>query len=186
MNPDVGDDEGIFMKLSGKFVLPTYFKQWHEFTIVPHHFLLLMGIGVTSLIAAASIWQAREVLLAHLVIVRWLFAVWLFFLYLAWRWFWERWILRKEGVGIGTFSVSRSRQPLMLEVRYNFKDSNDEHYGGHAGSLFCDRTDDLTIVFYDQGDPAQSVPAAAMIFHKLIWQPDREEPMGRAEMKQSS
>src|ERR1700682_1863055 len=61
-------------------------------------------------------------------------------------------------------------------IQYDFVDHKGDHYGGSVNSLFGDATDDLTLIFYDEDNPDKSVPASAMIFHKLVWQLGREEP----------
>lgn len=43
------------MRLSGKVIQPSHFKQWHEFEIVPCRYWLLLVLGASSLVAVGAI-----------------------------------------------------------------------------------------------------------------------------------
>lgn len=80
-----------------------------------------------------------------------------------------------SGLALGTFSVSRSGHPIMLRhIRYQFVDHEGEYRGGSFDSMFCDQSDDLSLVFYDETNPDVSIPASAMVFHRLVWKETRQ------------
>lgn len=77
--------------------------------------------------------------------------------------------MRNSGLALGSFRVARTEKPFMKRVVYRFIDGRGGYHGGSVRSLFCDTRDDLTVVFYDEIDPEISMPATAMMFHKLAW-----------------
>jgi hypothetical protein len=84
--------------------------------------------------------------------------------------------MREAGLALGSFYVAGTAGPLLKRVVYRFRDDTGEYRGGSFRSLFCDTKDDLTVIFYDEHNPEVSVPASAMIFHKLRWaEPIRTE-----------
>ena len=163
------------LRLSGKNIGFGVFKQWHEFAIVTHRFWLLGGIGLTSLLMVWFVWHVQQELFSGMAFFYVTGSVWLWLVLLAMRWSWERRMLRREGVTIGDFSVEGGSKPPYRRIRYHFIDPSGHHWGGIFDSLFCDRADDMTVIFYDEANPDRSVPASALIFHKLVWkeQPDR-------------
>ena len=77
--------------------------------------------------------------------------------------------MRNSGIALGSFRVARIEKPFMKRVVFGFNDQQGGYRGGSIRSLFCDTRDDLTVVFYDESDPEISVPASAMMFHRLKW-----------------
>jgi hypothetical protein len=165
-----------FARLSGKELAYSAFKQWHDFEIVPHHFLLLGLIGLCSFGFLFLAWQTQE-LFAGAGYFYLLGSIWISVTSLALRWVWERRTLRHEGVTIGGFSVHSGPKPIYITIRYHFVDPDGEYRGGIIESMFCDKADDITVIFYNENNPDQSVPAAALLFHKLLWKEhDRVAP----------
>jgi hypothetical protein len=103
----------------------------------------------------------------QLLVFRWLGLV--NRMYFAWRWLWERKVMRKAELALGSFRITGMEGPLIKRVSYHFIDNRGEYRGGSLRTLFCDAQDDLTVIFYDEETPEQSVPASAMMFHKLRW-----------------
>jgi hypothetical protein len=55
-------------------------------------------------------------------------------------------------------------------VNYSFVDDQHHYRGGSVNTPFASgANDDGTIVFYDPKNPEQSVPAAALLFHRVQW-----------------
>jgi hypothetical protein len=157
-----------FLRLSGKDLTYSSFKQWHEFEIVTHRFWLLLAIGFISLIAVWLVWRAQDSFLSGATLFYFVGSVWMLVVTLAIRWGWERRMLRRDGIAMAGFSVESSTR-LIQRIRYNFVDNEGHYWGGIFDSMFCNREDDLTLVFYDEVNPEQSIPASALIFHKLLW-----------------
>jgi hypothetical protein len=177
LNPELFDGdfgEDIPLRLHGKTITPRYFQRWYEFTVVTHNFILLGCMGLVSLGTTATLWIFHDSVLTYLFPLRLLAMLWIYFVYLAWRWLWERRILQREGISAGPFNVSQVGNGLMKDIRYSFVDNKNQYQGGIVRSLFCDRDSDLTLVFYDERNPERSVPASALIFHRLVWQPDKQ------------
>jgi hypothetical protein len=67
-------------RLSGRDLVYSYFKQWHDFEIVTHRFLLLGAIGLASL---AAMWFALririEFIVGGTVFYYYVLALWLVF-----------------------------------------------------------------------------------------------------------
>lgn len=177
LNPELFDDaigEDIPLRLNGKTITLGYFQRWYEFTVVTHNFILLGCVGLVSLGTTAALWIFRDSVLTYLLPLRLLAMFWIYFVYLAWRWLWERHILRREGISAGSFNISQVGNGVLKDIQYSFVDHKNQYQGGIVRSLFCDRDNDLTLVFYDERNPERSVPASALIFHRLVWQPDKQ------------
>ena len=170
-----GDPVG---RLNGRELKYSFFKQWHEFEIVTHRFFLLGGIGLSAL---AALWLTSRVLndvLFHgMSLIFASTSLWIIIISAAMQWVWERRMLRLEGLSIGSFFVSANARRPYKQVHYFFVDHEDNHQGGCFDSMACDQSDDMTIVFYDQADPKRSIPASALLFHKLVWK-EREPANG--------
>ncbi|HEX5434702.1 MAG TPA: hypothetical protein VFY05_10730 [Candidatus Angelobacter sp.] len=175
--PPILDDDGEFfdpepgapfLRLSGKYLTYSFFKQWHEFEIVTHRFWLLLAIGLISLIAIWLVWRTRDNFLSGATFFYLVGSAWTLIVALAIRWGWERRMLRREGVAMAGFSIGRSTR-LLQHIRYHFIDNEGHYWGGVFDSMFCNREDDLTLVFYDEVSPEHSIPASALIFHKVVW-----------------
>lgn len=165
-------------RLSGKALAYSFFKQWHEFEIVTHRFFLLAGIGLISLGAVWLVWWVKDSLFEGIGFFYVTSSVWMVVILLAMRWVWERRMLRLEGVSMGSFSAETYSRPPYRQVRYHFVDPEGQYRGGCFDSMYCNRDDDMTIIFYDEADPEKSIPASALMFHKLVWkeqQPSAEE-----------
>ena len=165
------------MRLSGRVIQPSHFKQWHEFEIVPCRYWLLLVLGASSLVAAVAIHRldTRDFGFNGIGPLYFGAFFWLTCVTLAWRWFRERRALRMSGLALGSFSVAGSHYPTMRFIRYQFVDHEGEYRGGSFESMFCDQSDDLTLVFYDETDPDVSIPASAMMFHRLVWKETRQQ-----------
>lgn len=157
-----------FLRLSGKDLPYSFFKQWHEFKIVTHRFWLLSAIGFMSLLMVWLAWRIQDSFMDGAALFYLAGSLWMLLVTLASRWGWERRMLQCEGIAMAGFSAERSTG-LIQRIRYNFVDHEGHYWGGIFASMFCDRKDDLTIIFYDERNPQQSVPASALIFHKLVW-----------------
>jgi hypothetical protein len=169
MNPEVVESLGeVRLRLSGKVVPLGFFKSWHDFRIEVCNFWLLTAIGLLSLGAIGEVWTMSEVPMPG-VLLYYGASAWSPVCYVAWRWIWERRAMRKTGIALGPFRVARIEKPFMKRVVYRFNDQQGGYRGGSFRSLFCDTRDDLTVVFYDESDPEISVPASAMMFHRLKW-----------------
>jgi hypothetical protein len=155
--------------LSGRILSPSYFKQWHEFQIVSCRYWLLLILGAASLGGAGAIQSMKDFPIDAFSGLYWGAWLWAPCVLTAWRWLWERRTLRMSGIAVGSFEIRGSHLPPMRQIRYHFVDLQGEYHGGCLDSLFCDQSDDLTLVFYNEEDPNQNVPASAMIFHKLLW-----------------
>jgi hypothetical protein len=158
-------------RLSGKDLAYSFFRQSHDFEIVTHRFFLLAAIGLLSL---AEAWFASWALENQFEAVGSLYTigvVWFFTMSLAMRWVWERRMLRMQGISIGSLSVNNG------QLRYHFVDPHGEYRGATCNSVFSDRSDDMTLIFYDQDNPDRSVAASGLVFHKLIW---KETPLQTA------
>lgn len=156
-------------RLSGKELTYGAFKQWHEFDIVPHRFWLLAVIGFLSLGAFGLLWIAHEQLLEGLSFLYLAGSIWVTIVLLAWRWVQERRSLRYEGLSIGAFSVKTNHRPPYFQIRYHFVDPEGEYRGDIFDSMYCDRKDDMTVIFYDKDNADRSIPASALVFHRLVW-----------------
>jgi hypothetical protein len=170
MNPEVvGGLGGVNLRLSGKEVTLAFFKRWYEFKIEVFNVWLLAAIGLVSVGALAGVSTLHDLPMQGLSLVYFGGSVWLLVCYLAWRWIWERRAMRTTGISLGSFRVTRLEKPFMKRVVYRFTDVHGGYHGGSFRTLFCDTRDDLTVVFYNESDPEISVPASAMMFHKLRW-----------------
>lgn len=156
-------------RLSGRSIARSHFTRWLEFQVQPTHFFLLLLVGLVSLGMAVLIFNLKDAWLNGVNVLFLLFGLWSLALYLGWRWLWERRMLRRNGVSLGRFYISGSTRRGMRQVNYDFFDHEHERRGGACDSLFVDGEDDLTLVFFNEADPDQSVPASAMIFHKIAW-----------------
>ena len=170
MNPDVIEDLGeLTLRLSGKEVTLAFFKHWYRFRIEVCNLWLFVAIGLLSVGALAGVSTMHEPPMPGYSYVYYVGSVWLLVCYLAWRWVCERRAMRKSGIALGSFHIARMEKPFMKRVVYRFNDEDGGYHGDSFRSLFCDTRDDLTIVFYDESNPEISVPASAMMFHKLKW-----------------
>lgn len=180
-NPVVIDGEIIspeagqpFARLNGKVISYSHFRKSHDFEIVTHRFWLLGLIGLFSL---GSLWYVSlswDVLFkgfAYFYLGGFLLMMVLF---LATRWVWERRVLRFEGLALASFSVTANTKPPYRQIRYSFVDNNGEYRGAIFDSMVCDTDDSMTIIFFNDSNPDQSVPASALIFHKLVWKDEPE------------
>jgi hypothetical protein len=164
-------------RLSGKELTYSIFKQWHEFEVVTHRHWLLAGIGFFSLGSFWLVWWTKDSLFNGVGLFYLAGSIWAMVVLLARRWLWERRALRHTGLSIGSFSVTAGgRPPGNRQIRYHFVDPEGEYRGGMLDSLYCDQADDMTLVFFNEADPDQSVPASALMFHKLVW---KESPATR-------
>ncbi len=158
-----------FGRLNGKNLTYSLFKQWHEFEIVTHRFWLLAGIGLSSLAAVWLISLIKESLSLGFGYYYVSCFTWTFVISLAMRWIFERRMLRLEGVSMGSFSAKTYTKPAYRQILYHFVDPEGHYRGGCLDSVFCDESDDMTIIFYDENNPDRSIPASALMFHKLVW-----------------
>lgn len=169
MNPEVVERFGeVKMRLSGKEVPLSFFKTWHEFRVEVTNFWLLTSIGLLSLGAIAGVSTISEFPMPG-ALLYYGASAWSPVCYVAWRWIWERRAMRGSGIALGSFRVARVEKPFLKRVVYRFNDRQGGYRAGSIRSLFCETRDDLTVVFYDESDPEISVPASAMMFHKLKW-----------------
>ena len=169
-----------FGRLSGKNLTYSLFKQWHEFEIVTHRFWLLTAIGLSSL---AAVWLVSLIKASLFLGFSYYYIAcftWTFVISLAMRWIFERRMLRLEGVSMGSFSANTYTKPAYRQIRYHFVDPEGHYRGGCFDSVFCDQSDNLTIIFYDENNPDRSIPASALMFHKLVWK-EKETSEERAD-----
>ncbi len=166
----ISPEPGIpFGRLSGKDLTYGLFKQWHEFEIVTYRFWLLAAIGLSSL---AAVWLVSLIKPSLTLAFGYYYIscfTWTFVISLAMRWIFERRMLRLKGVSVGTFSAKTYAKPAYLQILYHFIDPEGHYRGGCFDSVFCNQSDSLTIIFYDENDPDRSIPASALMFHKLVW-----------------
>jgi hypothetical protein len=165
-----------FGRLSGKTLLYSFFKQWHEFEIITHRFFLLSVIGFISLGAAWLAWRIKNSLFGGVGYFYAMGFLWVIVVSLAMQWVFERRMLRMEGVSMGSFSIKGNTKPPYRQVLYHFVDPEGHYRGGCFDSMYCDQADDMTIIFYDENNPDRSIPASALLFHKLVW---KERPSSR-------
>ena len=168
LDPCVLEDlNGLSLKLSGRQITLDFFKRWYDFEIQPHNLWLLAGLALLSLGTSAMIWATHELPMpsAYLYYAG---STWSLVCYLSWRWLWERKVMRKSGFALGSFRLTK-HSPLLKRVIYHFTDQEGGHRGGTVSTLSCSTEDDLTVIFYDEDNPEYSVPASAMMFHKLRW-----------------
>jgi hypothetical protein len=169
LNPELLKDfEELSLQLSGRKVTLDFFKRWHAFEIELHNLWLLMILALVSLGAMGIVWTLHELPIPS---AYWYYggSVWLLACSLAWRWLWERKVMRKSGVALGSFHVASVEGPLLKRVIYHFIDHDGGYRGGSLRTLFCNTDDDLTVIFYEEENPDHSVPASAMMFHRLNW-----------------
>jgi hypothetical protein len=176
MNPDVvSETDEVRLRLSGEEVTLDFFKRWHDFKVVECNVWLLITIGLLSLGALAGVYAVNDLPMPGYSYLYYGGSFWLPICYLAWRWIWERRAMRATGIAMGPFRVARlEKPPFMKRVTYHFNDDQGAYHGGSFRTLFCDTSDDLTVIFFDESHPEVSVPASAMMFHKLKW----KEPEG--------
>jgi hypothetical protein len=165
-----------FGRLSGNNLTYSLFKQWHEFEIVTHRFWLLAGIGLSSLTAVWLISLIKGSLFLGFGYYYVSCFTWTFVISLAMRWIFERRMLRLEGVSMGSFSARGYSKPAYRQILYHFVDPEGHYRGGCFDSVFCDQSDDMTIIFYDENNPDRSIPASALMFHKLVWKEKKTSP----------
>lgn len=154
-------------RLSGKALVYSAFRQWHDFEIVTHRFWLLAAIGLLSF---GSIWVSSQNTLNFFPGASFFYFTafgWTLMVAISKRWLWERRMLRLEGISMAPFSVKTTG--LYQQIRYHFVDPNNHYRGGWFESMVCSRTDDMTIIFYDQDNPDRNFPASGLMFHKLAW-----------------
>ena len=166
-------------RLSGRDLVYSAFRQWHDFEIVPYRFWLLAAIGLLSL---GSVWIASKNELGFFPDASFFYFtafVWTLMVAISKRWLWERRMLRLEGISMAPFSVRATG--LYRQIRYHFVDPNDQYRGGSFESMVCSWADDMTIIFYDKDNPGRSVPASGLMFHKLVWK-ERPSPVAVAKM----
>jgi hypothetical protein len=170
------------MRLSGIDVQPSHFKQWHEFEVVTYRYWLLLALGLASLAGVVAIHRlgTRDFGFNGIGPLYWGALFWVACVSTAWRWLRERRTLRMSGLALGSFSVSRGHHPAMRHIRYHFIDHEGEYRGGSFDSMFCDQSDDFTLIFYDEDDPDVSVPASAMVFHRINWKNTRSRSISDA------
>lgn len=178
MNPDLLEfTDELSLRLSGREVSLGFFKRWYEFEIeVCDHWLLSL-VALASLGATAVVWITDDLPMPN-TFWGWGVPAWFLVCYLAWRWMWERRAMSKSGFALGTFRIGEKDGPLLTRITYQFIDGQGEYYGGSFRTLFCDTRDDLSVVFHDEARPEISLPASAMMFHRLKWVDSSE---GRAE-----
>jgi hypothetical protein len=161
--------EVVPTRICGRDISIGYFKKWHEFQIDCKNFLLLTTVGLISLGSAYGIYDGWD-LIPHSIILLNVSAAWLAIVYLAWRWFWERLIMRESTTAFGVFWCVDEEVPWnFYRVCYSFKDVDGEYRGGSVDTPFEPDGDDATIVFYNSAFPEKSVPASAMLFHRVQW-----------------
>jgi len=179
MNPDLLEHTaGLTLRLSGKSVSLDFFKRWYEFEIEARNLWLLGIIAVASLAATARAWMLGDLIAdPPMPGTIWYYGgiAWLIVCYLSWRWLWERKAMRGSAFALGNFRVSRA-EGIWKRCAYQFIDGNGEYHGGSFRTLFSDPRDDLTVVFYPPSDPDVSVPASAMMFHRLKWADLKKAP----------
>jgi hypothetical protein len=170
-------------RLSGRDMVYGYFKQWHEFEIVTHRFLVLAAIGLLSLGAMALAWRVQDSFITGASLYYLLFFAWMVLVGMARRWLWERRMLRLQGLSIGDFRIARGSRPFYSQMRYHFVDPEGHYRGGCVDTFSGEQQDDMTLVFYDQNAPDRNIPASALMFHKLVWkeQSRPREESARAE-----
>jgi hypothetical protein len=156
-------------RLSGRDLVYGFFKQWHEFEIVTHRYWLLAGMGLSSLAAVWFAMSVKDGLFAGIGYYYVTGSIWAFVISLAIRWIFERRMLRLEGISMGSFSAKTYSKSAYRQILYHFVDPEGHYRGGCFDSVFCDQSDDMTIIFYDEADPDRSIPASALVFHKLVW-----------------
>jgi hypothetical protein len=174
--PDPGMPLG---RLSGRDLVYSAFRQWHDFEIVTHRFWLLAAIGLLSL---GSIWVSNQNELQFFPGMGFYYFTafgWTLMVAISKRWLWERRMLRLEGISMAPFSVKATG--LYQQIRYHFVDPNNQYRGGWFESMVCSRTDDMTIVFYDTENPDRNFPASGLMFHKLVWK-QRPSPVTVSKM----
>jgi hypothetical protein len=169
MNPDLLEHmDALSLRLSGKEISLGFFKRWYEFEIEVHNRWLLAILAFASLGEMALIWKTNELPMPN---AYWGCGVpsWSLVCYLAWRWLWERRAMSKSGFALGDFRIAGMAGRFLKRVVYHFVNSHGEYHGGSFRTLFCDTSDDLTVIFYNEAKPEISVPASAMMFHRLNW-----------------
>ena len=169
MNPELLEHvEELSLRLSGKQVSLGFFKRWYEFEIEVRNRWLLALLVLASFGGAAVVWTTDELPMPN-AFWGWGVSGWSLVCYLSWRWLWERKAMCNTGFALGAFRVTGPAGPLLHRVVYQFVDGKGEYYGGSFRTLISDGSDDLTVVFHDEAKPEVSVPASAMIFHRLNW-----------------
>jgi hypothetical protein len=156
-------------RLSGKEISYSYFKRRHDFRIVTHRFWLLAVVGLISLGTTAMVWSVKDLILRPFSFIYLLVSIWTPVVLVSLSWLRERRLLRYTGLSFGGFSVQQTHRAFFLRVNYIFIDPQGEYRGGYVDSVFCSRADNMTIIFYDEKYPEKSMPAAALTFHKLVW-----------------
>lgn len=154
-------------RLSGRDLVYSSFRQWHEFEIVAYRFWLLAVIGLLSF---GSIWVSRQNTLNFFPGASFFYFTafgWTLMVAISKRWLWERRMLRLEGISMAPFSVKATG--LYRQICYHFVDPNNQYRGGWFESMVCSQADDMTIIFYDQDNPDRNFPASGLMFHKLAW-----------------
>ena len=76
-------------RLSGKDLFYGSFRQWHEFEIVTHRFILLSGIGLISLGAVWLTWKIKDSLFGGIGYFYAMGFFWLLIVLLAMQWVWN-------------------------------------------------------------------------------------------------
>lgn len=176
MNPELLEHiEGMTLRLSGKDVDLGFFKRWYEFEIQVYNLWLLLMMALASLVALAWAWSLQDMPMPG-GLSYYAGSVWLLVIYLAWRWLWERRAMRNSGFALGSFRIAHEAGPHMIRVVYQFVADDGQYHGGSFKTFSCDTADDLTIIFFDAANPEVSVPASAMMFHRLKWSAASREP----------
>jgi len=179
MNPDLLEHaSGFTLRVSGKSVSLDLFKRWYDIEIEARNLWLLGIIAVASLAATARGWMLGD-LIADLPmpgsIWYYMGAAWLIICPLSWRWLRERKAMQGSAFALGNFRVIRP-EDIWKRIVYQFIIGNGGYHGGSFRTLVFDSKDDLTVVFYPPSDPDVSVPASAMMFHRLKWADLKKAP----------
>jgi hypothetical protein len=156
-------------RLSGKVISYSYFKKTHDFEIVTHRFWLLGLVGFFSFGSIWYVFASWDVLFKGFLYFYAAGTIWMIVVLLATRWIWERRILRFEGLSLASHTVATNSKPPYRQIRYFFVDNKGDYRGAIFDSMVCDPRDTMTIIFYNESNPDQNVPAAGLMFHKLVW-----------------
>lgn len=161
-----GVPQEFSITVSGVPIALGAFKREQEFRFVQHNVVLLAVIVIGSFCLAAWVWPQRQGGMPEFNPRPWILyyggAGWIAVIGMAMRFFRERSILGRVVVALGPVH-QRGRR-----AEYSFKDLRGEYFGDTVWQ-FTPSDSEYELIFYRPENPKLSLPASALLFHKVVW-----------------
>lgn len=152
--------------VTGTSVVLGSFPIFREFKIERDNYVLLALIVVCSLGTAVWLWPQRHGGMPEFAGRPWIMyygsAGWVCVVGLAMRWIRERALLREPALALAHVAQQGKHGV------YSFTDARGQFFGDTVWQLKPSRSE-YEVVFFDSERPNFSLPASALLFHKLRW-----------------